>query len=52
MKESQLGIDRELFIKSFIAAKDIRRRYGVLQLLEDIGKLEEAAEAIANIYYS
>jgi glycerol-1-phosphate dehydrogenase [NAD(P)+] len=49
---SDLGIGRELFKKSFIAAKDIRRRYGVLQLLEDIGKLEEAAEVIANIYYS
>lgn len=47
-----LGIDRELFKKSFVAAKDIRSRYGILQLLEDIGKLEEAAEAIANIYYS
>jgi glycerol-1-phosphate dehydrogenase [NAD(P)+] len=47
----QLGLDRELFRKSFIAAKDIRNRYGVLQLLEDIGMLEEAAEAITNVYY-
>jgi glycerol-1-phosphate dehydrogenase [NAD(P)+] len=48
----EMGINRELFKRCFIAAKDIRMRYGVLQLLEDIGKLDEAAEAIANIYYS
>ena len=47
----EMGIDREFFKQSFIAAKDIRMRYGVLQLLEDIGKLDAAAEAIANIYY-
>jgi glycerol-1-phosphate dehydrogenase [NAD(P)+] len=48
---SELGLDRETFKKSFIAAKDIRNRYGVLQLLEDIGMLEEAAEEITDIYY-
>jgi len=47
----EVGIDRELFRKSFIAAKDIRKRYGVLQLLEDIGELEAAADEIADIYY-
>ncbi|MDF2522883.1 MAG: glycerol dehydrogenase-like oxidoreductase [Clostridiales bacterium] len=49
---AEMGIDRELFKQSFIAAKDIRMRYGILQLMEDIGVLEEAAEAIADIYYS
>jgi len=48
----EVGIDRELFRKSFIAAKDIRKRYGVLQLLEDIGELEAAADEITDIYYS
>lgn len=48
---SELGIDRELFKMSFMAAKDVRRRYGVLQLLEDIGMLEEASEVITKIYY-
>ncbi|MDP4091663.1 MAG: iron-containing alcohol dehydrogenase, partial [Bacillota bacterium] len=47
----ELGLNRELFKKSFIAAKDIRKRYGILQLLEDIGMLEEAAEAVAAVYY-
>lgn len=48
----ELGLNKELFKKSFIAAKDIRKRYGILQLLEDVGKLEEAAEVIAEKYYN
>ena len=48
----QLGLDREVFRESFIAAKDVRKRYGVLQLLEDLGMLEEAASHVAGIYYS
>lgn len=51
LKPGELGLDRERFKKSFIAAKDIRKRYGVLQLLEDIGMLEEAAEMVARVYY-
>jgi len=47
----ELGLDKELFRKSFIAAKDMRNRYGILQLLEDIGMLDEAANYITNIYY-
>ena len=47
----QLGIKREVFRDSFIAAKDIRKRYGVLQLLEDVGMLEEAANHVTDIYY-
>ncbi|WP_446898983.1 hypothetical protein ACSVC9_03570 [Clostridium sp. LBM24168] len=47
-----IGIDRELFIKSFVAAKDMRKRYGIFQLLEDIGKLDEAASYVADVYYN
>jgi len=47
----EVGLDKEMFRKSFIAAKDMRNRYGILQLLEDIGKLDEAASYITNIYY-
>ena len=47
----ELGLSKELFRKSFIAAKDMRNRYGIMQLLEDAGKLEEAADYITNIYY-
>ena len=46
-----IGLDKELFRKSLIAAKDMRNRYGILQLLEDIGMLDEAASYITNIYY-
>ena len=46
-----LGFDKEIFRKSFIAAKDMRNRYGILQLLEDIGKIDDAADYITNIYY-
>ena len=49
-KESGLG--KDVSRKSFIATKDIRNRYGILQLLEDIGKLEEVANYITNIYYN
>jgi len=48
----ELGLDKEIFRKSFIAAKDMRNRYGILQLLEDIGMLDDAATYIANIYYN
>jgi glycerol-1-phosphate dehydrogenase [NAD(P)+] len=48
----ELGIDKDLFRKSFIVAKDIRKRYGILQLLQDIGILEDAANYITNIYYN
>ena len=46
-----IGLDKELFKKSLIAAKDMRNRYGILQLLEDIGMLDGAADYISNIYY-
>ena len=48
----ELGLGKELFRKSLIAAKDMRNRYGILQLLEDIGMLEGAASYITNIYYN
>ncbi|MGK0465449.1 sn-glycerol-1-phosphate dehydrogenase [Clostridium sp.] len=48
---SDIGLDKELFRKSLIAAKDMRNRYGILQLLEDIGMLDAAARYITNIYY-
>ncbi|MDD3225063.1 MAG: sn-glycerol-1-phosphate dehydrogenase [Clostridium sp.] len=46
-----IGIDRETFIKSFIAAKDIQNRYGIFQLLEDLNVLDEAAKRISCLYY-
>ncbi|MVX66310.1 iron-containing alcohol dehydrogenase [Clostridium chromiireducens] len=47
----ELGIDKNLFIKTFIAAKDIRTRYGVVHLIDDLGLTEEFANLIANKLY-
>ena len=46
-----LGVDRQLFKDSLMVAKEIRNRYGIMQLLDDLGMLEEVAEYIANKYY-
>lgn len=48
---ANLGLDRDSFRLSLIVAKDVRQRYGVLQLLEDMGILEEVADMITNLYY-
>jgi len=47
----ELGIDKNLFIKTFIAAKDIRTRYGVVHLIDDLGLTEEMAGLIADKLY-
>lgn len=46
-----LGVDRQLFKDSLMVAKEIRNRYGIMQLLDDLGLLEEAAEYITHKYY-
>jgi glycerol-1-phosphate dehydrogenase [NAD(P)+] len=48
---ADLCLDRDSFRLSLIVAKDVRQRYGILQLLEDLGILEELADKITNIYY-
>ena len=40
-----------MFEDSLMVSKEIRNRYGVMQLLDDLGMLEEVAEYIANKYY-
>lgn len=47
----ELGIDKKLFIKSFISAKDIRTRYGIVHLIDDLGLTEETANLIADKLY-
>jgi glycerol-1-phosphate dehydrogenase [NAD(P)+] len=47
-----LKLDRETFRLSLLTAKEIRQRFGVMQMLEDLGILEETAEMITNFYYS
>lgn len=46
-----LKLDRETFRLSLLTAKEIRQRFGILQVLEDLGILEETAEMITNLYY-
>jgi len=43
---SDLGVNKELLYKSIIGAKDIRNRYVIFQLLEDIGMLDYIATEI------
>lgn len=47
----ELGIDKKLFIKSFSSAKDIRTRYGIVHLIDDLGLTEETANLIADKLY-
>lgn len=47
-----LKLDRESFRLSLLTAKEIRQRFGVMQMLEDLGILEDAAEMITDLYYS
>lgn len=42
----EVGIDRDTFIESFLAAKELRNRYALLQLLFDLGLQEELAEKV------
>ena len=49
---ADLKLDRESFRLSLLTSKDIRRRFGLFQLLEDIGILDEVADVITTIYYS
>jgi len=48
---SELGVDRALFKDSLMVAKEIRNRYGIMQLLDDLGMLEEVSEHITKKYY-
>lgn len=41
-----VGIDKELFIESFIAAKELRDRFGLLQILFDLGLTKQIAEEV------
>lgn len=41
-----IGIDKDLFINSFIAAKELRNRFGLLQILFDLGVTKEIAEQV------
>jgi len=45
-----VGIDKATFINSFLYAKDLRNRFGLLQILSDLGLTEEIAEEVWNYF--
>ncbi|NMA96031.1 MAG: sn-glycerol-1-phosphate dehydrogenase, partial [Clostridiales bacterium] len=47
----QLDIDKELFRETMTLCKEVQHRYGIMQLLEDLGMLEEAVDYIVDKYY-
>ncbi|MBQ9485603.1 MAG: sn-glycerol-1-phosphate dehydrogenase [Clostridia bacterium] len=47
----QIGLDRGTVKESIIYAKELRNRYTVLQLLYDLGELENFADTVIEEYY-
>ncbi len=41
-----IGLDEATFINSFLVAKDLRNRYGLLQILFDLGLSQEIAQEV------
>ena len=50
-KPHEIGVTREMAREAIIYAKEIRDRYTVLQLLYDLGELENFADMIIEEYY-
>lgn len=48
---AEVGITREFFRKSLMVSKDVRYKYGVMRLLEDVGVLEDFVEKATELYY-
>ena len=48
----QIGVDRKMAFQAIMYAKEIRNRYTVLQLLYDLGELENFANIIVDEYYN
>jgi len=47
----EVGIDAETFLNSLIYGKEIRNRYTILQLLWDLGLLEEYSKKVVDYFY-
>ena len=52
IRPGQVGLSRETVYDSILYAKEVRNRYTILQLLWDIGLLEDAAGKIVDDLYS
>jgi len=46
-----LGIEKEVFRSSILHAKEIRPRYTILHLAQELRILEQAADEITELYY-
>ena len=49
---ADLKLDRDSFRLCLLVSKDIRQRFGLFQILEDIGILDDVADMVTAIYYS
>lgn len=52
IRPQQVGIDRDMFLDSVRYAKEVRDRYTVLQLLWDLGLMEQFARELTEYMYS
>ncbi|GAB4112772.1 MAG: hypothetical protein Kow00103_03070 [Candidatus Caldatribacteriota bacterium] len=48
---TQIDIDAETFYHSLIYGKEVRSRYGILQLLWDLGLLEELSKEVVEYFF-
>lgn len=50
-KPGDIGVEKEMALQAILYAKEIRNRYTVLQLLWDLGELENFANSVIEEYY-
>lgn len=48
---AQIDVDREMFFESILYAKELRNRYGLLQILQDLGLQEDFARRLTEELY-
>lgn len=48
---ADLGIDKDTFRDTLRVGKDMRTRFGILQILENLGLLEEQIDRLTDLYY-
>lgn len=51
-KPADIGVEKEMALQAILYAKEIRNRYTVLQLLWDLGELENFANSVIGEYYT
>lgn len=48
---AQIEVDAQMFHDSILYAKELRNRYGLLQLLQDLGKQQKFAQQLTDQFY-